>query len=130
VALEQAARRAAGSPSLEAFKAGLDGALGSLSRWLATLPRTGWPLQPPSSLNRATIVPKSAWYDAVFWFQEKNNAWSLPTGILGRGGEMEAHARCPTQPPWQPPYHSPQHLPHTQLRANPSLQTTEALLGH
>lgn len=97
--------------SLEASKARLGGALGSLSWWLATLPRTGWPLQPPSSLNHATIVPKSAWYDAVFWFQEKNNAWSLPTGILGRGGEMEAHARCPTQPPWQPPYHSPQHFP-------------------
>ena len=35
--------RAVGAPSLEAFKTSLDGALGSLTWWLATLPvARGW----------------------------------------------------------------------------------------
>ena len=42
MALEQAACRAAGSPSLEAFKAGLDGALGSLTWWFAAMAYLGY----------------------------------------------------------------------------------------
>jgi len=38
---EQAAQRSCGCPSLEMFKARLDGALGSLSCWVAALPMTG-----------------------------------------------------------------------------------------
>ena len=34
-------REAVGAPSLGALKAGLDGALGNLSWWLATLPAAG-----------------------------------------------------------------------------------------
>jgi len=34
-------REAVGAPSPEVFKAGLDGALGSLSWWLAALPMAG-----------------------------------------------------------------------------------------
>ena len=48
-ALAQPARGAVGAPSLEAFKARLDGALGSLSCWVAALPtaegRYGWALR-------------------------------------------------------------------------------------
>ena len=40
-ALAQLPREAVGAPSLGAFKARLDGALGSLVRWLATLPIAG-----------------------------------------------------------------------------------------
>ena len=41
--MAQAAQRAVGAPSLDRLKAGLDGALGSLSWWGAALPRAlGW----------------------------------------------------------------------------------------
>jgi len=39
--LAQASQRAVGAPSLEVLKARLDGALGSLSWWVAALP-TAW----------------------------------------------------------------------------------------
>ena len=39
--LAQAAQRSCGAPSLEALKARLDGALGSLSWWGAALPTVG-----------------------------------------------------------------------------------------
>lgn len=39
--LAQAAREVVGAPYLEVFSASLDGALGSLSWWVATLPITG-----------------------------------------------------------------------------------------
>jgi len=43
VALAQLPREAVGAPSLEVLKARLDGALGSLSWWVAALPmERGW----------------------------------------------------------------------------------------
>ena len=39
--MAQAAQRAVGAPSLDRLKAGLDGALGSLSWWGAALPMAG-----------------------------------------------------------------------------------------
>jgi len=39
--LEQIAQRSCGAPSLEVFKAGLDGILGSLSWWVTALSMAG-----------------------------------------------------------------------------------------
>jgi len=53
-------REAMGAPSLEVSKARLDGALGSLSWWVATLPTAGgcdWMVsEVTSNLNRSAIL--------------------------------------------------------------------------
>ena len=61
--------RGVGAPSLEALKATLDGALGSLSCWVAALPTAqgwGWVgFEVPSNPNRSVIVFLQTLYHTV-----------------------------------------------------------------
>ena len=83
-ALAQLPIEAVGAPSLEVLKARLDGALGSLSCWVAALPTAqgwGWVgFEVPSNPNRSVIVFLQTLYHTVRYFSESKGYSHVQVG--------------------------------------------------
>ena len=87
--------RAVGAPSLEAFKARLDEALGSLSCWRTALSpaglKTGWAL---------SSLPTQPFYDSKEALGKQPTQWLCP--MLPQG-DVGTHASYSSEPPQTTP---------------------------